>query len=83
MIKFDTAGFRTEFQIDILTLGKQRLEKIGMWKPDNGIEWTLKNRVRTLKDVEKNLSNKHFIVLISLVCSRCNHTSIILQYLVN
>ncbi|XP_020295440.1 glutamate receptor ionotropic, kainate 2-like isoform X1 [Pseudomyrmex gracilis] len=66
MIKFDTAGFRTEFQVDILTLGKQGLEKIGTWKTDNGIEWILKNRVRTMKGVEKNLSNKHFIVLISL-----------------
>lgn len=71
MIKFDTAGFRSEFQMDILTLKKQGLQKIGIWKTDSGIEWNgLRNKFRTAQNVEKNLSDKHFIVLISLVCSR-------------
>ncbi|EZA54442.1 Glutamate receptor, ionotropic kainate, partial [Ooceraea biroi] len=32
MIKFDTAGFRSEFQLDIVTLSNKGLEKIGKWE---------------------------------------------------
>ncbi|KAL0117227.1 hypothetical protein PUN28_010223 [Cardiocondyla obscurior] len=64
-IKFDTAGFRSEFELDIVTLGSKGLLKIGKWKPNFGIQW-LRDYKNPKINVGENLSNKHFIVLISL-----------------
>ncbi|EFN71373.1 Glutamate receptor, ionotropic kainate 2 [Camponotus floridanus] len=68
MIKFDTAGFRTEFQLDIVHLGYQGLRKIGTWETNVGIQWDPRHRIPEVND-EKSLRDKHFLVMISLVCS--------------
>lgn len=66
MIKFDTAGFRSEFQLDIVNLGNEGLHKVGIWT-NFGIQWEPRYRIPGLDD-DKNLRDKHFRVLISLVC---------------
>lgn len=71
MIKFDTAGFRSEFQLDIVSLKNQGLRKIGRWETNVGIQWKPEHRIPGVDD-EKTLRDKHFLVLISLVCSNIN-----------
>lgn len=68
MIKFDTAGFRSEFQLDIVNLENQGLRKVGRWETNVGIQWKPGYRIPGVDD-EKSLRDKHFLVLISLVCS--------------
>lgn len=67
MIKFDTAGFRSEFQLDILNLQNQGLQKVGKWETNFGIQWKPTYKILGVND-EKSLRDKHFLVLISLVC---------------
>jgi len=67
MIRFDTAGFRSEFQLDIVNLGEKGLYKVGKWKTNFGIQWQPGYRIPGI-DVNKSLRHKHFLVLISLVC---------------
>lgn len=68
MIRFDTAGFRREFELDIVNLGNEGLYKVGKWKTNFGIQWHPGYRIPGVVD-NKSLRNKHFLVLISLVCS--------------
>ena len=67
-IKFNTAGFRSEFQLDILNLESQGLRKVGRWETNFGIQWNPGHRIFGMDD-EKSLRDKHFLVLISLVRS--------------
>lgn len=71
IIKFDTAGFRTEFQLDIVTLNNKGLEKVGKWETNFGIDWK-PEIIITEEDKQKTLRDRHFLVLISLVCSSLN-----------
>ncbi|XP_014479810.1 PREDICTED: glutamate receptor ionotropic, kainate 2-like [Dinoponera quadriceps] len=64
-IKFDTNGFRSEFQLDIVNLGKKGLRKVGEWKTNVGIQWESEYKIPGV-DEGKSLRDKHFIVLISL-----------------
>jgi len=73
-IKFDTAGFRTEFQ-DIINLGNEGLYKVGKWKTNFGFQWKPGYRIPGVDD-NKSLRDKHFLVLISLVCS--NNVDVVL-----
>ncbi|KAG7201426.1 hypothetical protein KM043_004186 [Ampulex compressa] len=65
LIKFDTAGFRSNFQLDIVRLTQTGLKRIGLWNSTNGIEW-LPEANAPKSDLELSLQNKTFIVLISL-----------------
>ncbi|XP_011872397.1 PREDICTED: glutamate receptor ionotropic, kainate 2-like isoform X2 [Vollenhovia emeryi] len=65
MIRFDTAGFRSEFQLDIVNLGNEGLYKVGKWKTNFGIEWQPGHRIPGVDD-DKSLRDKHFLVVISL-----------------
>ncbi|XP_011645300.1 glutamate receptor ionotropic, kainate 2-like isoform X1 [Pogonomyrmex barbatus] len=65
MIKFDTAGFRSEFELDIVNLGSQGLQKVGKWKTNFGFRWKSEHRIPGIDD-EKSLRHKHFLVLIAL-----------------
>ncbi|XP_032677549.1 glutamate receptor ionotropic, kainate 2-like isoform X2 [Odontomachus brunneus] len=65
MIKFDTNGFRSEFQLDIVNLRKQGLRKAGEWRTNVGIRWKPGYKIPGV-DEEKSLRDQHFIVLISL-----------------
>ncbi|XP_077258758.1 glutamate receptor ionotropic, kainate 2-like isoform X2 [Temnothorax americanus] len=65
LIRFDTAGFRTEFQLDIVNLGNEGLYKVGRWETNFGIQWKPGYRIPGVDD-DKSLRDKHFLVLISL-----------------
>ncbi|XP_076391777.1 glutamate receptor ionotropic, kainate 2 isoform X2 [Megachile rotundata] len=65
LIKFDTAGFRSDFQLDIVHVTETGLEKIGIWNSTNSIQWLPKAHTPS-SDIEFSLQNKTFIVLIAI-----------------
>ncbi|KAG7201425.1 hypothetical protein KM043_004185 [Ampulex compressa] len=65
VIRFDTQGFRSDFSLDIVSISRKGLKKIGTWNGTSGIEW-IPNVRRPGLPKEKSLQHKHFIVLISL-----------------
>ncbi|XP_076178431.1 glutamate receptor ionotropic, kainate 2 isoform X2 [Ptiloglossa arizonensis] len=65
LIKFDTAGFRSDFQLDVLRLTEDGLKKIGMWNSTNSIEWQPESDPPK-SEMEFNLQNKTFIILIAI-----------------
>ncbi|XP_011690717.1 PREDICTED: glutamate receptor ionotropic, kainate 2-like isoform X2 [Wasmannia auropunctata] len=65
VIKFDTAGFRSEFQLDVVNLGNEGLYKVGRWETNFGFQWKPGYRIPWIDD-KKSLRDKHFLVLISL-----------------
>ncbi|XP_031827369.1 glutamate receptor ionotropic, kainate 2 isoform X2 [Nomia melanderi] len=65
LIKFDTAGFRSDFQLDVVRVTEKGLKKIGMWNSTNAIEW-LPETHPPKSDIELSLQNRTFIVLIAI-----------------
>ncbi|XP_015429531.1 PREDICTED: glutamate receptor ionotropic, kainate 2-like [Dufourea novaeangliae] len=65
LIKFDTAGFRSDFQLDVVRVTEDGLKKIGMWNSTNSVEWLPETRLAK-SDMEFNLQNRTFIVLIAI-----------------
>ncbi|XP_053993470.1 glutamate receptor ionotropic, kainate 2-like [Hylaeus volcanicus] len=65
MIKFDTAGFRSDFQLDVLRLGENGLKKIGTWNSTNSVKWQPESNPPK-SEMEFSLQNKTFIILISI-----------------
>ncbi|XP_014608313.1 PREDICTED: glutamate receptor ionotropic, kainate 2-like [Polistes canadensis] len=67
LIWFDTAGFRSNFQLDIVQLQLEGLTKIGVWNSTrmSGIEW-MPETSSMKPDAELSLQNKTFLVLISM-----------------
>ena len=66
LIKFDTAGFRSDFQLDVVRVTEDGLKKIGVWNSTSNVEWLLKAHVSN-PDAELTLQNKTFIILIAIV----------------
>lgn len=64
-IRFDARGFRTDFMLDILELGRENLTKVGTWTPKGGTNYT-----RTYQMVQENqmegLQNKTLRVCVAL-----------------
>ena len=65
-IKFDGAGFRSDFQLDIVELKREGLVKVGTWDPSNGANFT-RNYSKTTTEVVESLHNKTLIVSTILV----------------
>ncbi|XP_047363593.1 glutamate receptor ionotropic, kainate 2-like isoform X4 [Vespa velutina] len=67
LIWFDTTGFRSNFQLDIVQLQRKGLTTIGVWNSTrvNGIEWT-PDISSTKSEAELSLQNRTFLVLISM-----------------
>lgn len=66
LIKFDTAGFRSNFQLDIVRVTENGLKKIGIWNSTNDVEWLLEARPQKSEE-ELSLQNKTFLILIAIV----------------
>ena len=65
-IKFDGAGFRSDFQLDIVELKRDGLVKVGSWDPTNGANFS-RNYSKTTTEVVESLHNKTLIVSTILV----------------
>lgn len=66
LIKFDTAGFRSDFQLDVVKVSEDGLKKIGVWNSTNTVEWLMESHPPK-PDAELSLQNKTFIILIAIV----------------
>ncbi|XP_045623949.1 glutamate receptor ionotropic, kainate 2 isoform X4 [Procambarus clarkii] len=65
-IKFDTAGFRSEFQLDILEMDqKETLKKVGTWTKYGGANYT-RTWAELVDAMELNLQNRTLIVSTAL-----------------
>ncbi|KAK2579601.1 hypothetical protein KPH14_010895 [Odynerus spinipes] len=64
-VRFDTAGFRSDFRLEIVSLNREGLKKVGDWRSTNSIAWVQKSGLPGVDEM-KTLQDKHFIVLISL-----------------
>ncbi|KAF2364828.1 Ionotropic glutamate receptor L-glutamate and glycine-binding domain [Trinorchestia longiramus] len=66
LIKFDTRGFRTDFELDILELdSKVGLKKVGVWTMDGGANYT-RYLVEASSGVALNLQNRTLVVTTAL-----------------
>ena len=65
-IKFDGAGFRSDFQLDIVELKREGLVQVGTWDPTNGANFT-RNYTKITTEVVESLHNKTLIVSTILV----------------
>ncbi|OAD62633.1 Glutamate receptor, ionotropic kainate 2 [Eufriesea mexicana] len=65
LIKFDTAGFRSDFQLDVVKVSEDGLKKIGIWNSTNTVEWLVES-LPPKPDAELSLQNKTFIILIAI-----------------
>ena len=65
-IRFDGAGFRSDFQLDIVELKREGLVRVGKWDPSNGANFT-RNYSKISNEVVESLHNKTLIVSTILV----------------
>ncbi|CAL7945896.1 unnamed protein product [Xylocopa violacea] len=65
LIKFDTAGFRSDFRMDVIRVTEDGPKRIGIWNSTNTVEW-LMEQYPSKSDEELSLQNKTFIVLIAI-----------------
>ncbi|XP_064086752.1 glutamate receptor ionotropic, kainate 2-like isoform X1 [Macrobrachium nipponense] len=66
LIKFNTEGFRSDFQLDILEVDvKEGLKKVGTWTQAGGVNYT-RSWAEAVETVETNLLNKTLRVSIAL-----------------
>jgi ionotropic kainate glutamate receptor 2 len=56
-IRFDTSGFRTSFQLDLMEKVRGRVQKTATWSPGRGVNYTLSVEEEGSRMVEK-LANK-------------------------
>ena len=65
-IKFDAAGFRSDFQLEIVELKKEGLVKVGSWDPTYGANFS-RNSTEITTGIVESLHNKTLIVSTILV----------------
>ncbi|KAK1127291.1 hypothetical protein K0M31_003835 [Melipona bicolor] len=65
LIKFDTAGFRSDFQLDVVRVTEKGLKNIGVWNSTSNVEWLFESHVNST-NAELSLQNKTFIILIAI-----------------
>ncbi|XP_073988845.1 kainate-type ionotropic glutamate receptor subunit 1D isoform X1 [Rhodnius prolixus] len=70
VIKFDNQGFRSNFELEIIELTKNGLQKIGSWNSTEGINFT-RTYNEMIHQIVENLSNKTMIVTTILSAPYC------------
>ncbi|XP_018563905.1 glutamate receptor ionotropic, kainate 2-like [Anoplophora glabripennis] len=65
LIKFNTEGFRSDFQLDLFELREGGITDIGTWNTSNGLSVTKKSVEQPVPDGD-SLKNKTFIVITTL-----------------
>ncbi|XP_017892961.2 glutamate receptor ionotropic, kainate 1-like [Ceratina calcarata] len=64
LIKFDTAGFRSDFHLDVIRIAEGGPKKIGVWNSTSPVAWITEKH--TQMSEEMSLVNRTFIVLIAI-----------------
>ena len=65
-IKFDTLGFRSDFDLDIIELKKEGLVKVGSWSQESGANFT-RNFTESYTEIVESLHNKTLKITTILV----------------
>ena len=60
-IRFDTQGFRTDFDLEIVELKKEGLQKVGMWNRGSGANFT-RNFTESYSEIIDTLHNRTLII---------------------
>ena len=68
-IRFDTEGFRTEIQLDLIEKVRGRFRKTATWTPENGVNYTLTSEEIGAQMIEK-LANRTLRVVTTPVSER-------------
>ena len=66
-IKFDSLGFRTDFDLEIVELRKDGLFKVGTWNTLTGTNYT-RNYTEAYSDVIESLGNRTLTITTIRVC---------------
>ena len=69
-IRFDSLGFRSDFNLDIVELKKEGLAKVGVWNRGAGANFT-RNFTEAYSDIIESLHNKTLVVTTILVSVYC------------
>lgn len=64
LIKFDTAGFRSDFHLDVIRITEEGTKKIGTWNSTSPVQWMVERRTQSPEEL--SLLNRTFIVLIAI-----------------
>ena len=65
-IRFDTLGFRSDFDLDIIELKKEGLVKVGAWSQAAGANFT-RNYTESYSEIVESLHNKTLKITTILV----------------
>lgn len=65
-LSFDSLGFRSDFDLDIVELKKDGLIKVGVWNRGAGANFT-RNFTEVYTDIVESLHNKTLVVTTILV----------------
>jgi len=60
-IKFDQHGLRTDFELEVVELRVDGLNKVGVWKDGVGINFT-RNYTESYSEIVESLQNKTLVV---------------------
>lgn len=66
LIKFDSQGFRTNFNLNVLELYREGLTSVGSWNPIKGVNIAPAFMPET--PLDEKLANKTLIITSILVC---------------
>ena len=67
-IKFDSLGFRSDFDLDVIELKKEGLVKVGSWNQGVGVNFT-RNYTESYTEIVESLHNKTLKITTILVSS--------------
>ena len=65
-IRFDSLGFRSDFNLDIIELKKEGLFKVGTWNQGSGANFT-RNYTESYSEIVESLHNKTLSITTILV----------------
>lgn len=69
LVKFQTDGFRGDFELDIVHLKSDGLKKVGSYNSTSGVEWRVDTSSTAFSD-DDDIQNKTFKILIALVSGK-------------
>ncbi len=68
-IRFDSRGFRSDFDLEIVELKKEGLVKVGTWNQGSGANFT-RNFTESYSEIVESLHNKTLVITTILVSNR-------------
>ncbi|KAJ8874759.1 hypothetical protein PR048_025625, partial [Dryococelus australis] len=80
-VHFDTEGFRTDLELQVVDLGKEGLRKVGSWDPMSDLQLSLPPKP-SLLDPDETLWNKTLVILTAVVSPLLIHALLLTLYII-